>query len=325
MATSDEHGRGRVRAAAVAPANWTERLSEQGFAYVLLVPTLLLVATMALWPLISTFEMSLRADALFSAEYVGEFVGIENYVELLTGERNAILGSPFLDFAQPFGSALTVTLIYVAIAVTLETIIGFGQALVLDQSFRGRRWVRVAILIPWAVPIAIQGLIFWLFFQPGIGVGTDVMQSLGVFSANPLINTTDTLIIVIVADVWKTSAFMALLILAGLQSVDRSLYDVAKVAGASKIQQFRYITFPLVLPALLVALLFRTIQSMRVYGIIETTGGCSTLPSLTCLVVSTFRSGRYATSAAVAFITAGIVALVALVYIVKFADLEVGA
>jgi multiple sugar transport system permease protein len=100
---------------------------------------------------------------------------------------------------------------------------------------------------------------------------------------------------------------------------------VARVAGASKIQQFRYITFPLVLPALLVALLFRTIQSMRVYGIIETTGGCSTLPSLTCMVVSTFRSGRYATSAAVAFITAGIVALVALIYIVKFADLEVGA
>ncbi|QLH84590.1 carbohydrate ABC transporter permease [Halosimplex pelagicum] len=324
MATSDERGRGRLRSAAVAPANWTERLSEQGFAYVLLLPTLLLVSTMALWPLVSTFEMSLRADALFSAEYVGEFVGFENYVELLTGERNAILGSPFLDFSQPFQSALTVTLIYVAIAVTLETIIGFGQALVLDQSFRGRRWVRVAILIPWAVPIAIQGLIFWLFFQPGIGVGTDVMRYLGIFSENPLINTTDTLIIVIVADVWKTSAFMALLILAGLQSVDRSLYDVAKVAGASKIQQFRYITFPLVLPALLVALLFRTIQSMRVYGIIETTGGCSTLPSLTCLVVSTFRSGRYATSAAVAFITAGIVALVAMVYIVKFADLEVG-
>ncbi|WP_436907695.1 carbohydrate ABC transporter permease [Halosimplex marinum] len=324
MATSDEHSRGRLRSAAVAPANWTERLSEQGFAYVLLLPTLLLVSTMALWPLVSTFEMSLRADALFSADYVGEFVGLENYVELLTGERNAVLGSPFVDFSQPLQSALTVTLVYVAIAVTLETIIGFGQALVLDQSFRGRRWVRVAILIPWAVPIAIQGLIFWLFFQPGIGVGTQFMQDLGIFSANPLINTTDTLIIVIVADVWKTSAFMALLILAGLQSVDRSLYDVAKVAGASKVQQFRYITFPLVLPALLVALLFRTIQSMRVYGIIETTGGCSTLPSLTCMVVSTFRAGRYATSAAVAFITAGIVALVALVYIVKFADLEVG-
>lgn len=324
MATSDERSRSRVRSAAAAPANWIERLTEQQFAYVLLLPTLLLVSTMALWPLVSTFQMSLRADALFSAEYVGGFVGLENYVALLTGQRNAVLGSPFVDLDRPFQSALTVTLIYVAVAVTLETIMGFGQALVLDQSFRGRRWVRVAILIPWAVPIAIQGLIFWLFFQPGIGVGTEVMRELGIFSQNPLINSVDTMIIVIVADVWKTSAFMALLILAGLQSVDRSLYNVARVAGASKIQQFRYITFPLVLPALLVALLFRTIQSMRVYGIIETTGGCSTMPSLTCMVVSTFRAGRYASASAVAFITAGIVALVAMVYIVKFADLEVG-
>ncbi|MFC7141416.1 carbohydrate ABC transporter permease [Halosimplex aquaticum] len=325
MATSDEHSRSRLRSAAVAPANWTERLSEQQFAYVLLLPTLLLVSTMAVWPLVNTFQMSLHADALFSGEYVGEFVGLENYVELLTGQRNAVLGSPFVDLSQPFQSALTVTLIYVAIAVTLETILGFGQALVLDQSFRGRRWVRVAILIPWAVPIAIQGLIFWLFFQPGVGFGTTIMRDwLGIFSQNPLINSVDTMIIVIVADVWKTSAFMALLILAGLQSVDRSLYDVAKVAGASRVQQFRYITFPLVLPALLVALLFRTIQSMRVYGIIETTGGCSTMPSLTCMVVDTFRSGRYATAAAVAFITAGIVAAVAMIYIVKFADLEVG-
>jgi len=324
MATTDGDHRGRLRSLAVRPANWTERLSEQGFAYLLLVPTVLLIGSMALWPLASTFQMSLSADALFSADYVGAFVGLENYVELLTGQRNAVLGSPFVDLSTPFQSALTVTLIYTAVAVTLETVIGFGQALVLDQSFRGRRWVRVAILIPWAVPIAIQGLIFWLFFQPGVGVGTDVMQSLGVFSQNPLINSVDTMVIVIVADVWKTSAFMALLILAGLQSVDRSLYDVAKVAGASRWQQFKLITFPLVLPALLVALLFRTIQSMRVYGIIETTGGCSTMPSLTCMVVSTFRAGRYGTSAAVAFITAGIVAAVALIYIVKFADLEVG-
>ncbi|MFB6139402.1 MAG: carbohydrate ABC transporter permease [Halosimplex sp.] len=326
MATRDEASRGRVRSVATAPANWTERLTEQQFAYVLLLPTLLLVAAMALWPLVSTFEMSLRADALFSADYVGEFVGLDNYVQLLTGQRNAILGNPFIDLSQPLSSAVTVTLIYTAIAVTLETVIGFGQALVLDQEFRGRRWVRVAILIPWAVPIAIQGLIFWLFFQPGIGFGTTIMRGwLGIFSQNPLINSADTLFIVIVADVWKTSAFMALLILAGLQSIDRSLYDVARVAGASHWQRFKYVTFPLVLPALLVALLFRTIQSMRVYGIIETTGGCSTLPSLTCLVVSTFRSGRYATAAAVAFITAGIVAAVAAIYVVKFADLEVGA
>jgi len=323
MATADDR-RGVLRRTAVRPANWTERLSEQGFAYVLLAPTILLVSTMALWPLIRTFEMSLHADSLFTADYVGDYVGFENYEALLSGERDAVLGSPFVDFGNPLDSALTITLVYTAIAVALETVIGFGQALVLDQDFRGRRWVRVAILIPWAVPIAIQGLIFWLFFQPNVGFGTELMRSFGLFSQNPLINTVDSLVIIIVADVWKTSAFMALLILAGLQSVDRSLYDVARVSGASTWQRFKYVTFPLVLPALLVALLFRTIQSMRVYGIIETTAGCSTVPSLTCMVVGTFRSGRYATAAAVAFITAGIVGAVALIYVVKFADLEVG-
>ncbi|WP_123536748.1 carbohydrate ABC transporter permease [Halosimplex salinum] len=325
MATRDGSSRSRLRSAAIAPANWTERLSEQQFAYVLLVPTFLLVSTMAVWPLLRTFQMSFQADALYTADYVGEFVGLSNYVELLDGTRDAVLGSPFVSLSNPLDSAVMVTLVYVAIAVVLETVIGFGQALVLDQDFRGRRWVRVSILIPWAVPIAIQGMIFWLFFQPDIGFATALLQDLGVFGQNPLTRTVDSMVIIIVADVWKTSAFMALLILAGLQSVDRSLYDVARVAGASTWQRFKYVTFPLVLPALLVAMLFRTIQSMRVYGIIETTAGCNTVPSLTCLVVSTFRAGRYGTAAAVAFITAGLVALVAMIYIVKFADLEVGA
>ena len=324
MATGEEHSRSRLRAAAIAPANWTERLTEQQYAYFLLVPTFLLISTMAVWPLVRTFQMSFHADALFTADYVGEFVGLTNYVELLDSTRDAVLGSPFVNLSNPLDSAVTVTLIYVVIAVTLETVIGFGQALVLDREFRGRRWVRVAVLIPWAVPIAIQGMIFWLFFQPDIGFATQLLQDLGLFGRNPLTRTIDSMVIIIVADVWKTSAFMALLILAGLQSVDRSLYNVARVAGASTWQRFKFITFPLVLPALLVAMLFRTIQSMRVYGIIETTAGCNTVPSLTCLVVSTFRAGRYGTAAAVAFITAGLVALVAMVYIVKFADLEVG-
>ncbi len=119
----------------------------------------------------------------------------------------------------------------------------------------------------------------------------------------------------IVADIWKASAFMALLILAGLQSVDRTLYKVGRVSGASRVQMFKMITFPLVLPTLMVAMLFRTIQAMRVFGTVETITSCSTIPILTCLVVDTFSSGRYGTSVAVAFITALIVGSVAMVYI----------
>ncbi|MFB6152549.1 MAG: carbohydrate ABC transporter permease [Haloarculaceae archaeon] len=304
-----------------------ENLSETAYAYLLLTPALLLLAVIALWPLLSTFRMSLFADSLLGG--LGEFVAFENYADILTGKRTARLPAPFLPQSLTvdglFGSALTVTIIFTLVSVFFETIIGFGQALVLNQDFRGRRWVRVAIIIPWAVPIVIQGMIFYLMFQPGVGLfigrkaNPTILQQWGLFGATPLANTVQASAIVIVADIWKTSAFMALLILAGMQSIDRNLYDVARVAGASKWQTFKRITFPLVLPSILVAVLFRTIQAMRVYGIIETVAGCQTVPSLSCLVITTFNQTLLGSSAAIAFITAVIIGLMTAVYIVLYA------
>ncbi len=329
--TEADYGRSRS-GPYVAAVRWMENLSDTQYAYLLLSPAMLLLAVIALWPLISTFEMSLHADSLTGG--LGEFVLFQNYIDVLTGQKSALLPSPFLPTGLSvdalFNSALTVTLIFTLASVFFETLIGFGQALVLDQDFRGRRWVRVAIIIPWAVPIVVQGMIFFLLFQPGVGlfIGTKAdpsfLQQIGVFSATPLANAFDSTLIVIVADIWKTSAFMALLILAGLQSVDRGLYDVAKVAGASKWQQFKMITFPLVLPTILVAMLFRTIQAMRVFGIIETVSSCTTVPSLSCLVVTSFNNSLLGTSATVAFITALIIGLFVSVYIVYYAREEMG-
>src|SRR6056297_3970952 len=312
--TGPSHEHERTGNAAV---NWMENLSEAAYAYLLLLPAFALLTLIAFYPMIRTFVMSLRANQTRGLDPLGGFVGIENYVDILTG--NARLARqfldvgltssfPFIELGTPFfQQALFVTLAFAVISVVVETVVGFGQAYVLDQDFRGRRWVRVAIILPWAVPIVIQGMIFFLLFQPNIGFLVDPLQNLGVFSATPLSNPVDSMIILIVADVWKTSAFMALIILAGLQSVDRSLYDVGRVAGASKYQQFKMITLPLVLPSVLVAMLFRTIGAMRIYGLIETVVGCNTVPSLSCLVVTTFRGSRmYGTSAAVAFITAAL-------------------
>ena len=301
---------------------WVENLSETAFAYLLLSPMLLLLGAIAFWPLLRTFTMSLHADSLYGADQLGPFIGLDNYVALVTGAIDAQLTRPFFDLSQPFSSALTVTFIFTIVSVALETLIGFGQALVLDQDFRGRRWVRVAIILPWAVPIVIQGMIFFLLFQPTVGFLVEPLQNLGLFSATPTANSMDSMVIVIVADVWKTSAFMALLILAGLQSIDRSLYDVARVSGASIWQRFRYITFPIVLPTVLVAMLFRTIAAMRVYGLIETISSCSTVPSLSCLVVSAFGGRQYGTAAAIAFVTAAIIGVFVMVYIVFYADRE---
>ncbi len=316
--------------------NWMENLSEAAYAYLLLIPAFALLALIAFYPLVATFLTSLRADQTRGAEPLGEFVALENYVDILTG--NARLARqfvdvafstsfPFVEFGTPIlQQAIFVTVGFAAISVFFETVIGFGQAYVLDQEFRGRRWVRVAIILPWAVPIVIQGMIFFLLFQPEVGFGSDVMQSLGVFGPNPLADSQDSFIIILVADIWKSAAFMALLILAGLQSVDRSLYDVARVAGATPWQRFKRITLPLVLPALLVAMLFRTMDAMRVYGLIESSAGCTTVPSLTCLVVEAMFGGTriYATAAAVAFATAVVIGLIISLYVVFFRDAEGG-
>ncbi|UPM43706.1 carbohydrate ABC transporter permease [Halocatena salina] len=314
--TASEKGRRSGPTASLL--RWIEGLSETQFAYLLLGPVFLILGFVAFWPLASTFEMSLHANSL--TEPLGEFIGLDQYVRILTGEK--VLIRPLFDLDYPLQSAIIVTFLFTIVSVAFETIIGFGQALVLDRSFRGRRFVRVAIILPWAVPIVIQGMIFYLMFDPTVGFASQPLQQLGLLADQPFNDSASSLLIVIVADIWKTSAFMALLILAGLQSVDRDLYDVAKVAGASRWQRFRRVTLPLILPAVLVAVLFRTIGAMRVYGlVVASDAGCSTVPTLSCLVVETLLStNQYATAAAVAFITAVIIGVFVSIYIVRYAQ-----
>lgn len=317
------------------PLNWLETRSEEVYAYVLLMPAFALLAVVAFYPLIETFRFSLLADAVASADPFGEFTGIDNYLNLLSGDTTFTQqfisittadSFPFVEFGAPFlQQAIFVTLAFAILSVFFETIIGFGQALVLDQDFYGRRWVRVAIIIPWAIPIVIQGMIFFLIFNPTIGFGSEFMQWLGVFGSNPLSSSSDSFLIVLVADIWKTTAFMALLILAGLQSIDRGLYDVAKVSGASPWQRFKYITLPLVAPALIVAMLFRTMDAMRIYGLIDATAGCETVPSLTCLVIIALQeSRRWATASAVAFLTAVVISGFVVVYLLALRNNDGG-
>ncbi len=313
------------------PLNWLETQTEAVYAYILLAPAFALLGLVAFYPLLQTLRFSMLEDQTAAVDVFGGFIGIDNYIDVLTGNARVprqfidittTSGFPYLELGSPFlRQALFVTLAFVIISVLFETLIGFGQALVLDKDFRGNRWVRVAVIIPWAVPIVIQAMIFFLVFNPNVGFLTEPMQSLGLFGANPLASTRDSFIIVTVADIWKTSAFMALLILAGLQSIDRSLYDVAKVSGATPWQRFKYITLPLVGPALIVAMLFRTMDAMRIYGLIDSSVGCSTVPSMTCLViVSLDQTRRWATASTVAFLTAIVISLFVFVYLLFLRD-----
>lgn len=294
--------------------DWVENLSDTGFAYLMLAPVLVVFSVIALWPLFYSLQTSLYADSF--SQFRGEFVGLANYVELLTGQRDMMLIRPFVDLSQPFQSILPTTLIYTTLSVVLVTLLGLGQALVLNKTFRGRSLVRTAVLLPWAVPIVIQGMIFYLLFLPGSGLGTEVFSNLGLIGSRPLNDSGATLGVVTLAAVWKRSAFVALIVLAGLQSIDERLYDVGKVAGASRWQQFRYLTLPQVKPVLLIAMLLSAIGSLRVYGQIDAISNCSTMPSLTCGVVGTFNGSLYGTASALAFITAIVIALVSTVFFV---------
>ena len=300
---------------------WMENLSEEAYAYLLLVPSMGVLSVIAFWPLLETVRMSLYGDELFGSALLGEFVGLQNYVAVLTNQ-NPLVPRPFLDLSGATGvfqQALLVTLLFAVVSVTLETLLGWLMASLMAKDYRGRRWVRVAIILPWAIPIVIQGMIFFLLFRPEVGFLTGPLQAVGLFSSTPLQNSADSFVIVTVADVWKTSAFMALLILAGRQSVSDDLYDVADIAGATAWQRFRYITLPLVFPALIVAMLFRTMQAMRVYGVIEATGaGCTTVPSLSCMVVESMfgATQAYGTAAVAAVLTAAIIGVVVTVYVV---------
>jgi len=297
-----------------------EQLSDTQFVYLLLSPVFLLLSIIAFWPIVSTFEMSLYADSLTDPSPIGDFVGFANYVDLFTGDLNALMPRPFFSLENPLQSALIVTLVFTVVSVTIETLIGFGQALILNEEFRGRKWFRVILILPWAVPIVIFGMMFFLLFNSTVGFGSEILHGLGLISTTPFNSTQDSLLLLIIADVWKTTPFMVLLILAGLQSVDRDLYKVAKVAGASRWQRFRYVTLPLVKPILAVAVLFRAIQAMRVYGVIEVMAGCNTVPSLSCMVVGSFQSRYYGTASTIAFITAAIIGVMALIYIWKFRE-----
>ncbi|WP_137289149.1 carbohydrate ABC transporter permease [Natronorubrum halophilum] len=309
---------------AVSPVLYRiERLDEDRYGYLLIAPMIIVLSILAFYPLARTFWVSLHSDDLYGEDPIGAFDGINTYVSILNGDTNIVLNHPFFSLSDPLSSALVVTLLITLISVTIGTGFGLGMALILNKEFRGRSFARMIVILPWAVPIVIQGMMFYLLFQPSISFLVEPLHELGLLSQNPLVSSRDSMVMVILVDVWRKIPFIALIIMAGLASIDQSLYDVAKVAGASKWQQFRLITLPLIKPVVLIGMIFYTISSMKIYGIVEASAGCNTVPTLTCLVVDTFRLQRWATASAIAFITAVIIGGIVMVYLVQFRD-EVG-
>jgi trehalose/maltose transport system permease protein len=223
---------------------------ERRTAYYMVLPALLIILVVAFFPILQAVNLSLRQATV---AVTGPFVGFENYVEMFQNP----------DFLE----GLTNTLIFTVASVALEFFIGLGIALAINRAFRGRGLVRAAVLVPWAFPTVISAVMWRLMFQDQVGIINYVANAIGLISQPILSDRTLLLIGVILVDVWKTTPFMALLLLAGLQTIPGDVYEAARVDGANVWQRFFRITLPLLKPTILVALLFRTLDAYRVFDL----------------------------------------------------------
>ncbi|PZF80225.1 carbohydrate ABC transporter permease [Jiangella anatolica] len=240
-------------------------LSERALARVFVAPSLLLMALVALFPVLYAVGLSLFE---YSRRRRESFAGLSNYTEALGDDR--------------FWSALWFTLVFTVTSVAAEFVIGLGFALLMNQAFRGRGLTRAAILIPWVIPTVIAAQMWFFMFNVTPGFINSVF-GLGDFSwlGQPGWAT----FAIVFADVWKTAPFVALLLLAGLQTIPSELTESALVDGAGRWQRLWYVTLPLLRPAILVALLFRTVDALRVYDLVAVmTGGAFDTESLSVLV-----------------------------------------
>jgi trehalose/maltose transport system permease protein len=240
-------------------------LSEKSLGRVFITPAILLMALVALFPVIFAFVQSLF---LYTRRQREGFGGFENYAEALTDDR--------------FWTALRFTAIFTVTSVFFEFVIGMGFALLMNQAFRGRGITRAAILVPWVIPTVIAAQMWFFMFNVTPGF---INNLFGLDDFNWLGQEGWAAFAIIVADVWKTAPFVALLLLAGLQTIPGEVYESGKVDGAGMFSRFWYITFPLLRPAILVALLFRTVDALRVYDLPQVmTGGAFNTESLSILV-----------------------------------------
>ena len=269
---------------------------ERRTAYYMVLPSLLIILIVAFFPILYGFVLSLT-DSTISG--FGSFVGLENYVEMFQDT----------DFLE----GLSNTVIFTVASVTLEFFIGLGIALAINRAFRGRGLVRAAVLVPWAFPTVIAAVMWRLMFQNQVGIIQYAADTLGIISEPILSSRTLLLIGAILVDVWKTTPFVALLLLAGLQVIPAEVYEAARVDGANWMQRFFRITLPLLKGAILVAVLFRTLDAYRVYDLFWVMGNRE-LASLSTYVyegvrISQLQFGPGNAAAVFIFVTAFLIAL----------------
>jgi multiple sugar transport system permease protein len=272
--------------------------SERRLAAFMVAPSLVMIALVAAYPIgyaiwLSLNEYSVRVAGL------SRWAGLRNYENVLSDPA--------------FWEAFRTTFIFTAASVVLETIIGLAMALAMHSAFRGQGLLRTVVLVPWAVLTVVTAIMWRSIFESPIGFVNSVLGT----DTPWLGSSPEALIVMIIADVWKTAPFMALLLLAGLQVIPGEIYEAAKVDGATMWQRFTRITLPLLTPALLVALIFRTLDALRIFDLpFVLTRGAFDTNTLSLISYQTFQQDRIlGLGAAMAVITFVIVMVVSFLYI----------
>jgi multiple sugar transport system permease protein len=222
-------------------------------------PAMLFVGVLIVFPLAWTLYLSLT-DSQGSVRAATEFIGLGNYMTVLSD-------------VERFWPAVGRTLIFTGIALVCEVVLGMGIALLLWRPFRGEKWVRVAILLPLvATPVAV-GMMWRLIFDPNIGFANQLLAAVGI-PAQPWLSGQDTALgTTIFMDVWQWTPMVVLILLAGLTSLSEEPDEAARMDGANAFQRFFYITLPLMMPTVIVAILLRGIDALKTFDILYATKG----------------------------------------------------
>jgi multiple sugar transport system permease protein len=289
------------RTGAPAQPTRSKGIPERRLAKLMVAPSMILIAIVAVWPIVYAIWLSLHDYSVRVAgltRWAGPF-GLRNYSDALSNAE--------------WWAALRHTLIFTVSSVTLELLIGLAMALAMHAAFRGQGLLRTTVLVPWAVLTVVTAIMWKTMFVSPYGFVNTVLGTSTVW----LGSEPQALIVIILADVWKTSPFMALLILAGLQVIPGEIYEAAKVDGASTWQRFTRITLPLLTPAILVALIFRTLDALRIFDLpYVLTQGQNGTSTLSTIAQETFATNRiYGLGSAMAVLTFIVVMIVSFSYI----------
>jgi multiple sugar transport system permease protein len=259
-------------------------------------------------------DMIAVASELNTCIIESNFIGLDNFKNILSDPRVFY--------------TLAITLVFTLISVFCELILGLALALIMNKAMKGRGLIRTVSLIPWAIPTSVAALMWSYLYNGSSGIIANLISSFGLINAPTelLLTAKGALGAIIAADIWKTTPYMALLLLAGLQVIPNTLYESSSLDGANKFKQFRHITLPLLKPSILVALLFRTLDAFRVFDLIYVlTGGGpgGTTESISIYAYKVmFAQTRFGYGSAMILIMAIAVGIISFAYI-KLLDVQI--